>query len=726
MLNIETRQNDKFVVGYPYNHAVDSIFEPLNADLISAYNLNQDEINEINDYKNRIYIFDDKLHKFLFELSAFVMSFDSTGLEYQKEYDTLKIARIKLEDDIDILKEKYTNLLNEFNFISDSINVIGNDNEKLKEIIQFYKNKIVAVGNTFDITYISNLTNDISIVTNTIHDTILQLDYHKTEVLDKTITDYLQYVSYISKYSFSEINIRSLYEAWISDGNSSYYTNLINYFKDEYESAWTYGSSLIFSENLEHVDANKIVMTQASEYIGSLILKRNMFEIELDVKEIVQNFVTTHTTYKDSDLDKLIHVEKRKALEIRVMNILNELNKEKTNLRLIVSKKQEQDYFMYQELIIEKRRYIYSNINMLDSQELEKIDNQISALEVNYSNVKVRFESSLYWHHYCLVDALNMAYNEILKERKSIENWFNSTPISLNKDESTEIENKISFYEDELTTSNDKLLEMIQIRDKLDVEVNLIKDDMTLINSILFENIQIKNTLSNTYTNNFIERLAFFTQDINDSVSSSVFVLLDNNFYRDLHKQYDSLKNYTSNISLINVDLSNMLFTYYENVLNKIYICLEKQWKIEFDHEILSHKKYDYYKEYFDSKLRMFYATIHNFFNIRSYSTTIYVELKNESDKIEEIFDVYLSLAFVTKKDIEVNTDIYNYDNSLLFVISEGIETKENVISTFETFISNVLLFVYNSNEKFKVDIENKEQIEDINLLWDDMGSTNV
>jgi hypothetical protein len=721
VVNIETRQNGKFEIGYPYNHSVDAYFKSLSEDFISNYGLTSTEVNRINDHKNATFHFDGELHEFVIKLSAFIKGFEIEGQVILDEYDELKQRYNDLKEKVDILAGESEYSQTEFEYASTNIDSMKTDLEKVNEMIIFYESQLIDETFVYSDNYIGDTEARLEVIDGIVEQNQNEETYYSDMVVAKA-DEYATSTIPLKEYGgYKEISLRNHYEAWLKR-SETYYTELVNYFADEYNSYWTYGSSLMYGEKLSISEGKKSEADAVFELWKQTLIKKYDFMFEKALKTYSLAWLNDRATFEMLDFTSAVEQERKKLIELELPKIEALVTQKNQALRSVVSYEKERNYFKYMELIQLKREHIYKNIinGVIDQSLLDSYDSQIDDFEDDYNYVKTKMEQKTYWIYLYDLERHQSLLNEVKR-------WYDVVLMAITRNfqkelgSNEETYSKIDFYTNEQKDIERKIVELIRMKDKLEIDLNAARDELTLAESKMFEAKQLMTEKVIEYNNYFTSRIPFFTQNVEVTEKDGVSDLLDGKFYREFDEKCNILKSYTSNVVWWNDDDKQKLFQYYDSTLEKISKSIEQEWNREFGHEIMSGKKIEYFNYYIEKFSRLLYAEIHKFVMDNEYSDTIQEIVVNKTDILRVKFINLIDFAFVVGVDIEFNPDIFDYDDKFKFRISQGIETKENIIKTFDGFIENIKAYVYQKNLLFKVDdneIENRDKIESI---WNDM-----
>lgn len=721
MINIETRQNGKFKPGYPYNTTVDTYFKSLSTDFINNYGLPNIEINAINDHKNTVFNFDIELHEFIVRLSAFIHSFEQEGQVIIDDYDKLKTSYEELKNKVDRLSGNTTKTQDEFNFLSKNLSDITYDLEQINDMILFYQSQLIDESYTYSDSYISDAETRLVIINDNIDQTISDELYYENIVYAKT-QEYCDSLDMLTPYGdYKAISIRNNFELW-QQRSETYYKLLIEYFSDEYNIYWTYGKSLMYGEKFSISEGKKTELESVYEMWKQSLIKKYNFTLEKKIKEYSLNWLQNRLTFDMIDFTKAIEYEKKFVLKNLIIDVESIVIEKTQALRTVIPYNKEKNYFKYMEIVQLKREHIYKNIvtKEFDTQLLMEYDDQILLCESDYLYVRNKLNQPTYWNYFYDLERYTKLVNEL-------KNWFDIVSLTItnnfkkNLGSNVETYNKIDFYTNEQDLMLKKIEELKLMKDKLEIELSTMKDELTITKSKMFEidgEIQKKILEYSIY---FTNRISFFIQNFIKTERDGIADLIDGNFYNELNKKFDIIKNYKSNVIWWDETDKKKLFEYYSFVLSYINLNIISEWEKEFSHEILANKKVGYYEYYVDRKITSIYAEIHKFVFDEKYNEIFEYDITKKLLTIKETITELVNNAFIVSTDIEINPDIFDYDDKFKFMISNGIETKENIIETINGFIDNILSYIRNKNLSFKfieVEIDNTEKI---NSIWNDM-----
>ncbi len=546
VVNIEVRQNGSFAIGYPYNSSVDSYFHGLTTDFISNYDLDLKTINSINKHKNDTLKFDRDIHEFIIKLSAFILGFETSGQRMIDAYDNLKIIKNELEFKYNDIKMKKDNSESEYIFISENINQIKLDIEKLIELIQYYNAQIVDDRISYNTNYIEDSEMRIMILNDLIERNLNESNHYKDSLIQET--ELLANINQkVNEYSFEDTSLRLMYESWVKR-DEEYYKQLVIYFKDEYEKTWNYGISLMYGETLKDANAENLkYKTIASKWQETLFKEYN-FKIEKDLKEYSIVWLEKYKTFDLDNFTRYMEIKKKALLEENIIDVEKIINTKNQAVKQVIGNEKEKNYYKYRELVQEKRKYIFMNINgTIDSQILDDFDNQLNILKADHLFVSTRLSQKTYWQ----VKADLERYHELLID---LQRQLDKTNLTISRNfkrdnvDNSEALNKIAMYENEKKSFESKIFELQTLKNKLELDINAFKDEMTLMESRIYENKSLSDEKVKQYSIFFNERIPFFTQNITISENEGIAEVLDGKFYRIFDKSYESFVEYNSNI----------------------------------------------------------------------------------------------------------------------------------------------------------------------------------
>jgi hypothetical protein len=719
VIKIEIRNDGVYSVGYPYNSSVDEYFKNLTPEFINTYGLSDESVFLINEHKNKTQILDKGLHDFLFKLSKFIITFETHGKKIIESYDVLKKQNGDLKQQHTNIKNKISKSLEELTFVSSNVKNLKNDVVKINELIKFYKDQIVEDDIVYNKEYTTVTATELSIINDLIPQINSDLIYYKDSLTKQSVVlaTIKKDVNLPSNYS---IILRYMYEEW-QKRHEEYYKKLVEYFKPQYDSLWTYGSSLMYSEKLEEESASFAIYKNISSKFTESVFKMHDYDIEKQLKEYSLNWLNGRT---DINVDEFkFHIENKKLdiLNKKLIEIEDILSQKTKEIRKLFSIEKEQNYNKYKELVLEKIRYIMFNFNTgVDDVQLDNYDKLIASFQPDYTFVVSKLSQSIYWELLAekdiYSDLLTELNTRLSKSKANVSGGF----VKVKKDNSHLIE-KINFYNNEKKVLDEKILELVMMQSNLDTENNVCKDEMSLISSKMYANDSLIATHINNYIDFFYPRISFFINDNELTDNEKIITILSDNFITPLKNDYNLFESYHSIVKWYNHDDREKLKKLYKKILEIIQEKLSSQWDKEFSHEILNVKKYDIYDYYFNKETKNLYAIINKHILEKKYSSGYVDLISSKKDKLKSIFEVYSKISFDIKKNIRVCTNIFNYTDIFEFDVVHGDANIENVRETFFSILDNIVTFAYNKNieyKDFEELIENKKKID---RVWLDM-----
>ncbi len=719
MINIDIRPNGTFQMGYPYNSSVDLYFENLSDDFINNYVLDAETIKKINNYKKSVLDFDKYLHDFIIKVSAFIISFKNEGQIKLDTYKTMYIELSELKETIVSLTKKYSDSNAELTFLRNTMDNINSDIFKINELILHYESQISVSVYTYSSNYIQDTQTTLLLLEEGIDTNNKENEYYIT-VLNQKINMWLDTKNVISQYTYDQITLRELYALWLKR-DEEYYVKLVEYFKDEYDTTWTYGQSIMFEQQLKVIKTYEDVVTDVVAKKQETLFKGYRFEIDKILKEYSISWLNTSVKFDEGEFTKAITQKKVEIIKNKIINLEPLILNFKRNINSIFSVKQKNNYYNYIELIQEKRKYIYTNINnTLDQEIINNFDTTLEQFEQDYNFVKQKMLQPTYWNYLYNLNIHQALLLELQRELTLVEALIIS---EFKKDvgSNSEIYKKINYYTTEYNRLNvvkDDLNEKI---DSILLLTNGYIDELSLKQ---LKQSELKNLLHDkeeNYTKYFDSRLTFFTQNIIKTENDGIVDLIDDVFMVDINDRLEILKSYKSDIIWFEPDDKNKLFVYYETIIINIKNYLKVQWDREFNDNINISKKFEVYDVYLKQLLRVTYASINKYLMSHLYSDDINSIISLKIDKLNETFKILLDVAFKLSVDIEINFNIFDYNDLYKFNISHGIETKENIITTFEKMMNTIKIYVYEKNLEFKIKQSNFDTFLKIDKVWIDM-----
>lgn len=716
MVNIEVRPNGKFKIGYPYNSSIDLIFQNLSPEFISNYNLSDESVMEINNYKNKLWKFDLDLQTYVFQLSAFMIGFEQTGQVLINEYDKLKAINIELNNELELLETSKKKLVDEHEFLLKNISVLKNDLIKIDELLSYYTGQLIDNVVEYNNTYIVDTQKRLEII-----DAVLLEDsemYYRNTV-DASYDEIVSLRNELKEYSFEETTLRDLYETWAMRSDI-FYSNLLEYFKDEYSSTWNYGISLMYGQKIKVLHNKEKINQEIVSKVQDSIFKKKNFSIEKEIKLYSLNWLKQNSEFTNQDFNFVIETKKKEIL-IREIGLLEQTILEKqNNIRKVLSVTKENNYYLYRELVQEKRNYQIMNLHNIDSTIINDFDTKLAKIRNDYNYGLQQFNSKQYNVMKYDLDMYNSLLEDLRRQlEQSIRLLGNNFQIDLINN--PEIKNKVNYYTKEKSSILQKITEINSMIGNNEITINVYNDKITILNSKIFENTHFIKLKSMEYISYFDERIPFFTQDVTISENIGLHSLLNGKFFKEFNNRLDEIKAYIPKVQWYQSVEMNQLISMYDYIVQIVDTQLNQEWNLEFNHDILNSKKTSIYSYYMEQELLSLYGNINKFINDKVEDSTIFDNTLNKVIQLKSIFKLYTTISFAVKEDIIIKLEFFDPSKTFKFSISQGNETIENVVSTFNIVMDNLSTFVYNKNLEFKKKIKKINDQEKIDQVWLDM-----
>jgi hypothetical protein len=148
---------------------------------------------------------------------------------------------------------------------------------------------------------------------------------------------------------------------------------------------------------------------------------------------------------------------------------------------------------------------------------------------------------------------------------------------------------------------------------------------------------------------------------------------------------------------------------------------LVKEWDREFTDKIFDISRLEMYNRYLLIETKLLYGMIHSHILNKQYSETLILDIDNKLTNVKDIFKTVVTIAFDINQDISVVSDLFDYTITHKFTISSGQENFDDVITTFNNILSNIVAFTHNKNMEFKRNAEFIKKQEKIDMVWLDM-----
>lgn len=719
VIKIEVRKDGVYSMGYPYNAPVDNYFKSLTEDFIKNYGLSQSVINEINRHKNDTQKFDLDVHQFVLKLSAFMIEFDTVGQKMINEYQALKDQSHALQHSMDDLNAKKVSATEELAFVTTNVERLKSDIVKIVEIINHYRGKVVDSTEVYSDTYISEAQATLTILSGLITQTNTSFDFYLNSI--RALAQNLATSKHeMEPRTFPATSLRSMFEEW-QKRPEEYFRKLVTYYQDEYDSHWTYGSSLVYGEKSELEEVTFAQYNDIADKLQEELFKKYSFKLDQSLKQFALVWLNNNTSF---DPERFKYTIENKKIELLVVDIteVETLLKQKTqNINNILIPSKFANYNKYKEFVMEKRKYVISNINgVINPDVLRDLDIKISELEPDYLFIHNRLTRNTYWEALAEKDMYSELLTELNRKLQKAKTAVSSGFTVVDVDNSATLE-KIEFYSKEKAVLDKKVSELITIKDKLEVDLNAYNDELSLIDSRIYENKESIVQKIAEYTVFFDSRVPFFTQNVTGKETDAIIGLLNGDFFRGFDDFYTGFVNYSHPTKWYSEDDRSKLKKLYKKILEIITDGISREWEREFSHDILNDKKHGIYGEYLSREIKTLFATINKHILDARYVTDFVMNIKPRVDKIKNIFKVYSYIGYSLKKNILVNTDMFDYQEMLEFDFAGGEETEHSVNETFFQILDDIVTFAHNKNLEFKdfdMVVDNQKKIDSV---WLDM-----
>lgn len=720
MIKVEIRQNEKFKIGYPYHSSVDEYFQNLSDGFIKNYGLDDKVVLKINDHKNKTQQFDQKLHESLQTLSKFVFEFEKTGKKLISDYDELFGKKMSLIAKKDDNLKKYSSLTDEFDFVTNSIKIIDVDVLKVEDFIKYYQSQLVDDRLVYSTNYIDETIDSLIALENLVEKNRNNIDFYTVQ-LNSSIENLSQARIEMKDYDFKNIVIRDLYEEW-SKRKEPYYISLTELYRSRYEDVWTYGSSMIYGEKDKTEKSTKKVVDDVVNKIQESLVKLYNTNIEITLKQYSLDWLQGRTKFEDEEFIYVMGNKKVELLKKEIEAAENIFEQNKDKLRRFVRFNEEQDYFKYRELVMEKEKYFYMHKDNHDEAILLDFDVRLKEFEVNYFHIVDVMTREKYWqlfYDYTMYQELIVELNrQLIVAEQSVSRKFVSSNI-----DNSETMRMIDFYLAEKHELVSKKGGLLEFKVELETEKKANEYNRLLIEADILEIEKEMLVVVKLYEDFFNKRKEYFLMysDMEDDELDSIVRLTTGVFKNYLTDLYDAFINYSSDVYWYDTNDRNNLISYYSYCLEKIKYLLNEQWRIEFSTPVNNLNRIVYFDNYFDREIRVFYAHINKCIITGVYQENLNEELVDMMIKLKSIFVEYVEIAFELQKDISVISDIFDYNKKHTFTITKGNENLQDVVKTVNTMLDKFLIFANEKNEEFKIGREKIEKIDKVNLIWLDM-----
>jgi hypothetical protein len=721
MVRIDVRQNLEFISGYPYNSKIDSYFQNLSEDFIKNYGLDEATVMSINDHKNSTQRLDSELHTTLYDLSKFIIDFDTYGLPILQQYNELIINKNSLVSNKEkiILKRKLS--MDDNEFISHNLSILTDDIQKITDFIRYYQSQVVENNYFYNDNYVIDTTQEI----NTLHDIMVKVtdDFVHYE---KNIQDHVVELSKIKTellpHTFFSVTLRMLYEEW-EKRTEVFYQDLVEEFKDEYETYWTYGSSIMFGKKtLEETSSTQVYDLLVDKWYETLTKKYN-FSIELAVKEYSLLWLQSHKTFNNNEF--LFKMTSKKVDELKkyIAEVDQLIIDKKKVLLLVVTSDDEKKYFKYREITLEKLKYLYTNLHLgkIDQHIVDAFDTMLDELQQTYDIVAKKYATETYWEKVAEFEIYSKLGVELNRQLNVAINEIDKNFINANVDNSAVLA-KINFYTNEKNDLDKKYNELMTLKEAHEIDNKVLEIELNKLTASIIDLDDTITAYILRYKDYFDNRLPFFKKYIPDASTDMGYVnLLRGNFVGTLNTHFQEFVDYECDVEWYSVDDRNKLLSYYKSLLTMLQTHLVKEWDREFTDKIFDISRLEMYNRYLLIETKLLYGMIHSHILNKQYSETLILDIDNKLTNVKDIFKTVVTIAFDINQDISVVSDLFDYTITHKFTISSGQENFDDVITTFNNILSNIVAFTHNKNMEFKRNAEFIKKQEKIDMVWLDM-----
>jgi len=719
MIKIETLENSKYKFGYPYNDSIDAFFESLPESFINVYNLTDTEITLINEYKNKVLELDRSLFKSLLEINTFIFEFDNVGKVLHDDYDILMNDYRSLLVELDNLRIEFDQIAETFEAYSDTISQFNDDIVKLDELILYYSSKLVNNTYVYNSDYIDKTTSDLMVIDDVIDQSNQEFLYYKDK-LKITIDEMISKKSNLGDYNFYQVSLKISYEEWLKRPEE-YYKKLVAYFKEEYDSIWTYGSSLMYDEHLEYVNISKALVEETYYTMRSNLFKNYSFEIEKEIKLYSLEWLENHETFEYDEFTIVIEKKKKDIIESRLIEIEDIISSSSFALNSVISKEDMDAYYLYKEIVLEKRKYIYLHIDNVVDDMLENYDIRIEELYSTYLKVENKLNQSTYWIYYYDLEQYKYIRDD-LQRQITLSDLIISQEAQQTLNNNEEYISKINFYTLEKDSLLLKIDNLIELKDKIEIEKNVYSDEITIKESKLFEMLEKKEELVNSYKNYFMTRLDFYINNIIQR-DIDIYTIIAEGFNLSYTLQLDELDStIPNNISWYDKDDKDKLISYYYYILDELKNNLSKQWEVEFNHEIYIGEYIKTMNDYLNIVILEYFAWSNKFLLDEIFDNELNLNIDMYENKLFNIFEKLSEKALKYNINIVVKKDMFNYENEQVFYIDNDLGNIEGINKIFKGILDNIRYILVSKNNEYRSLIDKiKENIE-INKIWEQIG----
>lgn len=728
MIKVDVRQNGTFVTGFPYNNKVDDYFYSLSDYFISNYGLTQNVVLKVNDHKNKTQVFDAELHAFVFTLSEFIINFEKSCQPLIVEFERLNRNIVPMCTERDELITKQNKFNEVYGFAQTNIEKLRVDITKVTELLQYYSNKLVVDKIEYTDSYITDTQARIAIIISILTQTAFNFDYYKEAVVTQA-TAIAVVSEQVIERSFYERTLRVMYEEW-QKRPEQYFVNLVEYFKPEYESVWTYGESLMFGEKEDEENAAITLFQTIAKKWQEALFEGYKFRLEQELKEYSITWLRARGESEfDDTLFQFSMANKQLALLTEdIQEVLGIITEKEQALRSLFSYSKEQNFYKYKELVISKISYIVENYSTgLDQGVLDDFDLKLQSAKPDYEIVYKRLAKRTYWEFKADLFMYNELLSELQSQQASTKIFVDRGYTPQQQNENAEITAKINYYTAEKINLEDKVQQLVKMQRDSELENAVVDFRLKTVLSYIEENDKEINKQVLLYKALFDSRVQFFTSKSPDTNTGMINLLKGK---VDVIEEYVTFfrmfLEYKTDVIWYDEDDRALLKQLYSTIIEMLRHRILHQWHREFMHDILNPTKYHVYKYYLDAEMKSMFGIAHMHFNGKKYKESFIGILEERIIEIKRIFEIYARISFGLKKNMYVLVDIFNYEKSFEFDIETNEETFQNVMDTFDDIIGNILAYAFAKNMEFKMNEDRVKRLARINQVWLDMEKINV
>ena len=723
MINIDIVQNKEFSIGYPYNSPIDSYFKSLSPEFISNYNIDDETLEEINEHKRAIQKFDSDLFELMADVSIFIQEYVVIEDTITSKYDEKIIIYDAYETEKVLLEEKKIFIESEILFMVENKSKLEADLSQAEELLTHYETQLMTHTIVDPQSHLAELNSDIILIDSTLVTINNSIQFY-LDGIDTDVISQVEDIMLISMYSFDDILLKKSYESWILR-NEQYYKCLVAFYKAEYDSKWTAGTSIMYDKNIEYVERSKQIMVDNSKKLAGEHIKLYKFGIEKQLKLESINLIETEVTLSPSELQDSITNRHISLLHTAIEEVSALVSQKQFAIDSIVSPEEFKEYNMYKELVQLKRYYISSNIGTIseDGEDIDiyQYDDRIAALKQSYLSTEIKLGEKTYLKYFYDLNRTEIIISELAHVLDILE--LTNNGVIMQDADVDIIESKIMLYTDiktDLVSKIDSINNFSSLKLIEKVEIN---DSITLINSNMFATQKLINAFVISYETQFESRLKMFYNNPELTQQAIIETIIDGSInYTDL-LGFRELKEYSSILKWWNIEEKNNLFNMYENIISIITDIMDNQWQIEFNHAAVRNIKADFYKEYTQKLIINLYAEMVQYINYHKYNSTIENVLGDKIDIINNILTEYIPMAIMSKQNIEIPTSFYDYTKVVVFDV-ELVKANE-INDLIMEYILNNYNYMVAINLSYKLEKTQEQEQLKIDLMWKNMEIKN-